>query len=286
MINNNQQNKFLLGESCISYEELKKHSHYSDAWIAINGLVYDITDFIHKHPFGDSFRGTLGTDCSGLFSSAHICTNVESLITSERFLRDNNIKVVGHLDLSQDYLHKDNDNKYLDRIVYKKIFNDEFWLELKTKVQEFLRENNESIHYSNFEGTIYVLYHWIIFVLLSYLTWVNLSILSSVLLGFHLVCASASISHMVAHFGFTKNKLLNFVALHFMDLSGFSWLEWQIIHQTHHAQPHSSIDYQTNQYIPIRIHKYVKHNSYHQYQHIYFWIGILFYHFLKLMNKI
>ena len=279
MSNDKREGKFLPEENCISYEELKKHSTYSDAWVAINDVVYDITDYIPKHPFGDTFRGSLGTDCSGLFSSAHVRTKVEELITNETFLKNNGIKVVGHLDVTQDYLHKDSENKYLDRIVYKKLDNDEFWLELKTKVHEYLVENNESTHYSAFEGTMYLLYYSTIFVLLAYFTWVNGSVLSAILLGFHMVCVSAGMSHIVAHFGFTKNKLLNFVALHLMDLGGYSCLEWQISHQTHHHQPHSSIDYQTNQYPPIRIHKYVKHHSLHKYQYIYFWIGILAYHF-------
>lgn len=262
----------------ISYEELKKHSTYSDAWIAIDGIVYDITNFIHEHPFGDTFRGILGTDCSGLFSSAHIHVNVENLLKNERYLKDNNIDLVGYLCVNQDNLHKDDNSKYLDRIVYKKLNNDEFWLELKSRVKKYLIENNELTHYSLTEGIMYFLYHSTIFLLLSYITWMSGSVLSSILLGFHMVCASASMSHMVAHFGFTKNQLLGFIALHFMDLSGFSWLEWQIVHQTHHNQPHSSIDYQTNQYIPIRIHKYVKLNRHHKYQYLYFWIGILFYH--------
>ncbi|MEM9003117.1 MAG: fatty acid desaturase [Cyanobacteria bacterium P01_F01_bin.86] len=278
MIDDRCESKLLLEENRISYEELKKHSTYADAWIAINGLVYDITNFIPKHPFGDTFRGNLGTDCSGLFSSAHIHMNTEKLMKNERFLQENDIKLVGRLDINQDYLHKDNGNKYLDRIVYKKLCNDEFWLELKARVHEYLIQNNESTHYSVFEGISYLLYYLAIFVLLSYFTWVNSSILSAALLGFHMVCVSAGMSHMVAHFGFTRNKLLNFIALHLMDLGGYSCLEWQIAHQTHHNQPHSSIDYQTNQYAPIRIHEYVKYNSYHKYQYIYFWIGILFYH--------
>ncbi|MGK7927966.1 MAG: fatty acid desaturase [Spirulina sp.] len=274
--NTNEEHSWL-EKKYISYNELKEHSSYSDAWIAIDGIVYDITDFVDKHPFGDTFRGTLGTDCSGLFSSAHINTNVESLIKDESFLKNNGIKIMGYLDVTRDRLYKDNDNWYLDRIVYKETGKDEFWLELKTKVQEYLRENNESIHYSTLEGTTYFLYYVILFIFLSYLTWIEGSILSSVFLGFHMVCASAGASHMVAHFGFTKNKLLNFLTLHFMDLSGFSWLEWQIIHQTHHNQPHSSIDYQTNQYAPIRIHQYVKYKSHHKYQHIYFWMALITY---------
>ena len=279
MKNSNSQDNSITKKRSISYEELKEHSTYFDAWIAIDGIVYDITDFIPNHPFGDTFRGSLGTDCSGLFASAHVRSNVDALIKNQNYLKINGIKIVGYLDVSQDDLHKDGENKYLDRIIYKNLCNDEFWLELKTEVHEYLVKNNESTHYSVIEGTIYLLYHCSVFAGLSYLTWIHSSILSAILLGFHMVCTSAGVSHMVAHFGFTRNKVLNFIALHLMDLGGYSSLEWQISHQTHHNQPHSSIDYQTNQYVPMRIHQYVKYRSHHKYQHIYFWIGILLYHF-------
>ena len=71
----------------VTYEELKKHCTYSDAWISINGIVYDITHYIDKHPFGDVFRGNLGTECGGLFSSSHLNTNVEKLIKNNDFLQ-------------------------------------------------------------------------------------------------------------------------------------------------------------------------------------------------------
>ncbi|MEM9540120.1 MAG: fatty acid desaturase [Cyanobacteria bacterium P01_E01_bin.42] len=278
MQQNKKKENCLPSNQLISYAELKEHSSYSDAWIAIDGIIYDITDFIDRHPFGDTFRGILGTDCSGFFSSAHINTNVEDLIKNEDFLKKNNIKIIGNLEVAQDKLHKYSEHRYLDRIVYQDTNKEEFWLELKTKIKEYLKENNESIHYSTFEGIVYLLYHGILFIVLSYFAWIQGSVLAAILLGFHLVCASASVSHMVAHFSFTKNKLLNFLALHFMDVSGFSWLEWQIVHQTHHNQPHSSIDHQTNLYDPIRVHQYVKYQKHHKYQHIYFWGGLIVYH--------
>ena len=274
----NREDDFI-PEKSIGYAELKKHSTYKDAWIAIDGIVYDITDFIPKHPFGDTFRGNLGADCSGLFSSAHVRTDVEKLIKNEHYLNANDIEIVGYLDVSQDNLYRDGNKKYLDRIVYSKLSDDKFWLELKSKVREYLIENHELPYYSTLEGAIYLIYHSLIFTFLAYITWFHSSILAAILLGFHLVCASAGVSHIVAHFGFTKNQLLNSIALHLMDLGGYSSLEWQISHQTHHNQPHSSIDYQTNQYVPIRIHQYVKYREHHKYQYIYFWIGILFYHF-------
>ena len=268
-------------EQSISYEELKKHASYVDAWISIDGVVYDITAFMHKHPFGDTFRGSLGTECGGLFAGSHINTNADKLLENDTFLANNDIIKIGRLDVSHDYLYKNNDDRFLDRLVYKDMKEDSFWQDLKTEVQKYLKDNNESIHYSAAVGRLYLLYYSLIFVLLSYLCWFQGSFIAAVLLGFHMVCAATNMAHMVTHFGFTKNKLLDFVAAHFFDLGGLSWLEWQIIHQTHHNQPHSSIDYQTNQYV-IRIHAYVKHKSQHRYQHIYFWFSVFFYHLFSV----
>ncbi len=132
----------------VSYEELKDHSSYSDAWLSINGIVYDITNFIEKHPFGDTFRGHLGSECGGLFSAAHVNTNVESLLKSENFRRKNYIKVIGQLDVADYHLHQDKTMalKFLDRIVYKDTNKDEFWQDLKNGVAAFLKENNETTH--------------------------------------------------------------------------------------------------------------------------------------------
>ena len=36
----------------ISLQELQKHKEISDAWIAIHGKVFDISDYIKDHPGG------------------------------------------------------------------------------------------------------------------------------------------------------------------------------------------------------------------------------------------
>jgi cytochrome b involved in lipid metabolism len=38
----------------VSAEELRLHCHKADAWTAVRGVVYDITDFISKHPGGQT----------------------------------------------------------------------------------------------------------------------------------------------------------------------------------------------------------------------------------------
>jgi fatty acid desaturase/cytochrome b involved in lipid metabolism len=268
----------------ITYSELKDHSTYSSAWISINGIVYDITAFIDRHPFGDTFRGNLGTECGGLFSSSHLNVNVEKLLTDERYLKNNDIIKLGWLYGFRYHMHKNNDDPFLDRIVYKVTDKDEFWEELKYNVKAYIRKNKETIHYTYREGILYILYYTSIYLFLSYLTWVVGSFIAALFLGFHMLCTVTNISHMASHFGFTRYKWLNLIAKYFFDLSGMSWLEWQVAHQTHHNQPHSSIDYQTNayNYIGVRIHEYENHRTYHKYQFIYFWIVISFYLFFRL----
>jgi linoleoyl-CoA desaturase len=261
----------------ISYEELKRHSSYSDAWIAIDGTVYDITDFIDNHPCGDTFRGSLGADCSGLFMGSHINTSADVMLANPRFHEKNGIKIVGRLDVSRDHLAEGNPDPYLERVVYKKMADDRFWQDLKQEVQAFLEQTHEVTHYTFGQGLAFVVYYLAIWAALSYLAWIKGSMLASALLGFHMLCAVANVSHMVTHFGYTRHYWLNFVAAHLFDLGGMSWFEWQIAHQTHHNQPHSAIDYQTNTYDDIlgtRLHRRVPLKARHRYQRFYFWIVV------------
>ena len=272
-------------ERHITYKELKQHSTYSDAWISINSIVYDITHFIDRHPFGDTFRGHLGTECGGLFSSAHTNTKVEEWLKRDSFLKENGIKRIGRLDASGDKLHKRNERRYLDRIVYKDMNEDEFWQDLKHSVSLYLKKSRENTHYTFREGVLLLCYYLGIHFCLSYLTWVHGSLLAAMLMGLHSVCMMAYIAHMAAHSGFTKSPLLDFIAMHIFDLVGMSGLEWQITHQTHHHQPHSFLDYMANTtpWVGVRIHKYMKRHAYHRFQYIYYWFTVSFYIVLRLV---
>ncbi len=276
----------LLADRSVSYEELKSHSSYSDAWISINGTVYDITHFVNAHPMGDTFRGQLGTECGGLFSSAHLNTGLDELIRDENFLKRNQVALIGRLDVSGDHLHQHNDKRLLDRILYLDTNHDHFWLELRSRVAAYLKETGESTHYTFREGLALLTYYFTIYCILSYLTWVMGWWWAAALLGFHMVCVMANIAHMATHHGFTRYSWLNGAAFYLFDLGGMSGLKWQITHQTHHNQPHSSIDHQTNAFggLGIRIHKYMKRASYHRYQHIYYWIVVNLYHSLQLVS--
>ena len=50
-------------------KEVKKHNTRKDAWIVIKGNVYDITEWIDKHPGGDIIMKGVGKDATQLFES-------------------------------------------------------------------------------------------------------------------------------------------------------------------------------------------------------------------------
>lgn len=57
------------GESAITLEEIAKHATQDDCWMAINGNVYDVTDFISSHPGGQAIVFGCGKDATELFEN-------------------------------------------------------------------------------------------------------------------------------------------------------------------------------------------------------------------------
>jgi cytochrome b involved in lipid metabolism len=51
-------------EGPFTKEEVAKHNTSSDAWLIIDGKVYDVTDYIDSHPGGDAILNNVGQDSS------------------------------------------------------------------------------------------------------------------------------------------------------------------------------------------------------------------------------
>mmetsp|Transcript_3649 Transcript_3649/g.11432 ORF Transcript_3649/g.11432 Transcript_3649/m.11432 type:complete len:154 (+) Transcript_3649:2-463(+) len=52
----------------ITLDEIKAHNSSETCWIAVDGIVYDITDFLDQHPGGEEVvLETAGTDATGSF---------------------------------------------------------------------------------------------------------------------------------------------------------------------------------------------------------------------------
>ncbi|KAL6240467.1 hypothetical protein RBB50_012579 [Rhinocladiella similis] len=61
-----------MAERKISVDEIIKHNSPSDAWVVINGTVWDVTDFAPTHPGGvDIILEYLGQDATRAYSEVH-----------------------------------------------------------------------------------------------------------------------------------------------------------------------------------------------------------------------
>lgn len=53
----------------ISLEEVAKHTDRSDCWMIIEGNVYDVSNFVPKHPGEDAILFGCGKDATNMFNS-------------------------------------------------------------------------------------------------------------------------------------------------------------------------------------------------------------------------
>ncbi|KAG9155860.1 hypothetical protein Leryth_004111 [Lithospermum erythrorhizon] len=85
----------------ISLDELEKHNKHEDVWISIEGKVYNVTDWIKKHPGGDvPIMNLAGQDATDAFIAYHPGTAwkyLENLFTGY-YLEDYQVS-----ELSRDY---------------------------------------------------------------------------------------------------------------------------------------------------------------------------------------
>ncbi|CAM9210211.1 unnamed protein product [Discosporangium mesarthrocarpum] len=66
------QTKAPSGGKSITVKEMNKHDNEDDCWIAVEGKVYDVTDFLDDHPGGaESITLTAGQDSTDEFNALH-----------------------------------------------------------------------------------------------------------------------------------------------------------------------------------------------------------------------
>ena len=66
----------------ISLLQLALHNKKDDCWISLNGIVYDVTEFMNFHPGGDTvIMKYAGQDCTNQFRQTHSAfLNIEKRI--------------------------------------------------------------------------------------------------------------------------------------------------------------------------------------------------------------
>lgn len=64
----------------VTWEDLAKHNTVNDAWIAIKGRVYDVTEFAKVHPGGDIIFTAAGVDATDVFAAFHSSTSAALML--------------------------------------------------------------------------------------------------------------------------------------------------------------------------------------------------------------
>ena len=59
---------------------MAQHNKPEDAWISIEYKVYDITDYLPRHPGGTLIRDALGTEATDLHLKYHNWVNVDYML--------------------------------------------------------------------------------------------------------------------------------------------------------------------------------------------------------------
>ncbi len=70
----------VISERELTWEDVQAHSTASDAWVAIKGRVYDVTEFAHVHPAGDIILTAAGQDATDVFAAFHAGTSATNLL--------------------------------------------------------------------------------------------------------------------------------------------------------------------------------------------------------------
>lgn len=67
----------------IDIRELRRHRTREDAWMAINGKVFDVTAYVEYHPGGiDMILAGAGKDATALFNKYHIWVNPDFMLSN------------------------------------------------------------------------------------------------------------------------------------------------------------------------------------------------------------
>ena len=67
----------------VTSQELRKHNKRIDAWMALNGKVYNVSAYMDYHPGGwDELVRGAGRDATKLFNETHQWVNYESMLSA------------------------------------------------------------------------------------------------------------------------------------------------------------------------------------------------------------
>jgi len=257
------------------YAEIGAHDNEKSAYVAYDGLIYDITEFLRFHPGGKSILlANLGTDITDTVDSFHDAY-VGQLIRSSEQRRQYGIRLLGKLTAPPPRHNQIGLRSYQSRREYRR--PDPMAAELRKRVYAYLREAKLPIRKPFLNSLFLVIFFYILYLMGAFMAFIRGSALWCLLLGPICTFGAVNVAHSVMHGAFADSKILSFFGRTLWDLGGYSSRSWDVEHQVHHQAPHTTIDLQTAGGSVVRFFEHQEFKWFHRYQMFYIWfVFVLF----------
>lgn len=236
-----------------SWDEVSTHNSENDCWSVIKGKVYDVTNWIPKHPGGNLIMNGAGRDATALFISYH---PLQTEAVLQKYL-------IGEVEDYKPY--------------YK--WESDFYTTLKKRVDEVKKQHNLNVTSKMMLlKTILLMCVWSI---AYYVTISTGSYFATIILGIIHGNIGIQIGHDGNHGAYSKNPFICNLAAKAMDLMGASSITWEMQHNVgHHPNSNRKGDYYNEDYDPdsksgypfVRVTPNHEWKFIHKFQHIYIWV--------------
>lgn len=232
----------------VTVDELAQHNGTNGShWISIYGEVWDISEYLPKHPGGRIIRTAIGREGTTLFESYHPGYSLPKIMAALK----SNGTFIGKL---QGYQKSD----------------DQFFKVVRERVEKALTEKKYGRHFYEWVGVTEVCLSVLAYFVCWYYAVFTLSIIASLLLG---ACAGrlGFLMHQGLHSAISHYATVNRLVGYCHNLIGSDYLVWSMEHQVaHHTftnELEKDNDYSIGNPI-VRFNHYLEHSRFHRFNHI------------------
>eukprot|EP00899_Mesostigma_viride_P006929 jgi/Mesvir1/16237/Mv08490-RA.1 len=259
------------GPSKYTLAEIAAHDSPTDCWLIIRGKVYDVTEWVPKHPGGALIYVRAGYDCTQIFDSYHPLYVRKVL---DKYC-------IGEVDADKGAPPAP-PGGLAPLLHYADEEEEDFYFSLKRKVEAYLKQNkiNPRFSFQMYVKTAVILgslvpsYYGAFYAFSSLLP----SLLCALTFGFMAAEVGVSIMHDANHGSYSRRNVLTYLMSATLDLVGASSFMWRQQHVVgHHAYTNvdgRDPDIRVKDPDVRRVTKAQPWQPYHVYQHLY--LGFLY----------
>jgi fatty acid desaturase len=244
-----------------TWEEIIEHDRRSDCWAVIHGKVYDLTNFVDRHPGGEIIYDGAGGDCTPMWESYHPYKLAKAR-PPEKYC-------IGYV---RDY------NDFYS-------WGGEFYDVLRQRVEAAIPHRLRRYDPRMYIKTIVILVLWF---MCAYYYFVYNNYTSAIVFGLISGQIGVNIMHDGNHMAYSNNKWMNTIAGACIELLGTSCVIYKRSHDFGHhgCVNHLELDRAFDTTFPLlRLHKGLPRLGYHKWQWLYGPIAYSFVNFGDMFGQ-